>query len=319
MESKKYSSGNSSMKPWIDLDSMGRTLELKAGTIFYYDSGSAGQDQPESASKPLLILIHGLGDEADTWRHLIPLFCKKGYRIIAPDLPGFGRSTAGELPWKERITVNCHVKAVLSLVQSTGSVNPGNPAILIGSSMGAYIVQMAAFRLPDLFKSLILLDGCYPISGNLDKNLLLMGLPFIGRAWYRGFQKDHDAAWKSLYPYYNNLEAMANADREFLRQRVIDRVESKSQEQAYFASLRSMIRLHLSAKNKFTRDTRNFPGNFFVLWGESDRIMPLERAAAFRICRPDADFQIISGVGHLPHQEAPEKTADAILNFLEKN
>ena len=317
------------MKPWPALEQMGQTLELKGGKLFYYDS--AAQSNPgqsntgiTTASKPALFLIHGLGDEADTWRHLIPFLCAEGYRIIAPDLPGFGRSAHPEYSqWKERVSINGHIKALMALVQKIDSGRQAidssrgkRQVILIGSSMGAFIAQIIACRYPRLVKSLILLGACYPLSGNVSKGMILMGLPFIGKTRYRGFQRDHEAAWKSLYPYYYDLDAMDSSDRDFLRCRVVDRVESPGQEKAYFASLRSLIRMHIFAGNKFTHNTRVYPGKILLLWGESDRIMPVDKSAAFRSLRPDADFQLISGSGHLPHQEAPEKTAGVILRFL---
>ena len=73
------------MPAYPSLDGFGRKIRLpKAGLeVFYYDAGK--QD------KPAALLVHGLGDEADTWRHLIkPL--SQFWRVIAPDLPGFGRS-----------------------------------------------------------------------------------------------------------------------------------------------------------------------------------------------------------------------------------
>jgi pimeloyl-ACP methyl ester carboxylesterase len=44
--------------------------------------------------------------------------------------------------------------------------------------------------------------------------------------------------------------------------------------------------------------------------------MPAERTAPFRDLRPDAVFKTIAGAGHLPHQEKPEETLEAILAFL---
>mgnify|MGYP001770903147 CR=1 FL=1 len=40
---------------------------------------------------PALVLLHGLADEADSWRQVIPVLAQT-HRVIAPDLPGFGRS-----------------------------------------------------------------------------------------------------------------------------------------------------------------------------------------------------------------------------------
>jgi pimeloyl-ACP methyl ester carboxylesterase len=305
MNIEAYSSQNPAMKPWPAFAGRGKTLSLKGGKLFFYDFGEA--------SKPALILIHGLGDEADSWRHLMPLLSAGGYRLIAPDLPGFGRSLYnGTSPWRGRISVNAHAQAVISLVQA---LSAERPVVLVGSSMGAIISQAAAFKKPGLVKSLILVDGCYPVSIRPNWGLLLMG--FAGRPWYRAFRKNHEGAWKSLYPYYNDLDAMSEADKIFLRERVIDRVESSGQEEAYFASLRSLNSINPFTRVFLSRKTKTFPGKILLLWGEADRIMPVHKIAVFRALRPDAVFQEIAGAGHLPHQEAPQKTADAILRFLE--
>ena len=60
-----------------------RTISLPDRTeIFLYDSAGDG---------PPLILLHGLQDEADTWRHIYGALAAQ-YRVIAPDLPRCGRS-----------------------------------------------------------------------------------------------------------------------------------------------------------------------------------------------------------------------------------
>jgi pimeloyl-ACP methyl ester carboxylesterase len=299
------------MKPWPALAGQGKMLSLPGGKLFFYDAndGVAGRNAP--AEEPSLILIHGLGDEADSWRHLIPLLSATGRRIFAPDLPGFGRSD-----WKGKISIKAHALAVLGLMQEAGAASPSNPAILVGCSMGAIIAQAAAYERPDLVKELILIDGCFPLSTSADKGMLLMGLPFLGRAWYRGFRKNHEGAWKSLYPYYRDLDAMSAEDKDFLRRRVIARVESASQERAYFASLRSLNNLALLGRRDFSSRIKNFPGKIHLLWGEADQVIPAAQNSAFRSLRPDADFQQIPHAGHLPQQEAPEETSQAILRVL---
>jgi pimeloyl-ACP methyl ester carboxylesterase len=310
MNIEAYTSQNLTMKPWPALAGRGKTLSLNGGKLFFYDYEADRAD----SGKPALILIHGLGDEADSWRHLMPLLSAGGYRLIAPDLPGFGRSLHnGTSPWRGWISVSAHAQAVISLMREVAE----KPVVLVGSSMGALISQVAAFKKPDLVKALILVDGCFPVSISPNWALVLMGLPFFGRSWYRAFRKNHEGAWKSLYPYYGDLDAMSEADRIFLRERVIDRVESSGQEAAYFASLRSLNSVTPFTRAVLSRKTKAFPGKILLLWGEADRIIPVEKIAVFRNLRPDAVFREIPGAGHLPHQESPQKTAEAILRFLE--
>jgi len=292
------------MKPWPSLVPFGKTLPLSGGELFYYDNNAA--------DKPAIVLLHGLGDEADTWRHIFPLLSDAGYRVIAPDLPGFGRSN-----WKGRISVRGHCNAVIHLLTVTGAASANQPAALAGSSLGAGIAEMTACRRPDLVKSLILIDGCLPFARR-DKGFFLLGMPFIGTSWYRSFRSNHEAAWKSLYPYYGDLDGMSAADKDFLRERVIDRVESSNQERGYFATLRSMNTFPFFGERNLVRKIKTFSGKIAILWGEKDNVFPPKKAAIFRKLRPEADFTFINGAGHLPHQEKPDATASEIIRFLKE-
>jgi pimeloyl-ACP methyl ester carboxylesterase len=305
------------MQSWPALASLAKTLEIHNGgdreTIFYYDSITAADNS--AGEKPLLVLIHGLGDEADSWRGLFPLLRERCH-VIAPDLPGFGRSTA---PGK--IGVKRHIAAIVRLLEAKGA-SPEKPAILAGNSMGALVAEGAAVSRPDLVRALILIDGCFPLGIKPDAGLLFLCLPFLGKHWYRQFRRDHEAAYRSLFPYYADIEAMAEAERQFLRERVIERVESDAQERAYFASLRGMVWAFQTAGPQYLKKLSVFlrgsgvSSKFLMIWGEKDIIMPQAAAKPLRDAFPEAGFTVIGGAGHLPHQEKPVETAAAILRFL---
>jgi len=293
------------MKSWPSLTPYAKTLSLPGGDLFYYDSDSQTNS---AANKPALILIHGLGDEADTWRHVFPLLAAAGYRVVAPDLPGFGRSI-----WKGKISMSRHCNAVLRLLTAAGIAGPESPAVLAGSSLGAAICELAACKRPDLIKALIFIDGCFPLGGKIDKSLLKLMLPSVGSKWYRSFRKSPQLAWESLYPYYGDLNAMSAEDRAFLRERVIARVESENQERGYLSTLRSMSVFSVFNEKRISRRIKKYPGKITILWGEKDRVLPVEKSALFRGLRPDARMTLISGAGHLPHQEKCEETAAEML------
>jgi pimeloyl-ACP methyl ester carboxylesterase len=303
------------MKPWPSLADKSRVFHWdRRRTVFYYDSEAviSGDGQPRAAAgKPAVVLIHGLGDEADSWRRLAAPLSAGGFRVIAPDLPGFGRSGV-----RGKINLDVHSDAVLALIQAAGAADRENPAVFLGSSMGALIAESAAFKRPDLAKALILMDGCFPLAGRADKNLFFMGLPFIGKKWYRAFRSNHEGAWQSLSGYYRDLDALPEEDKQFLRERVIARVESKTQERAYFASLRSLNLVGLFGGAGFSYCVKHFPRKILVVWGAEDRVLKPGAAGKIRALRPDAAYTEISGAGHLPHQEKPQETAGVILNFL---
>jgi len=312
-------------KPWPSLETYGKLFPSKRFPgLFYFDFGTPDASR---SGKPALILVHGLGDEADTWRHIIPILGAAGYRVLAPDLPGFGRS-----PVPRCLNLRRHRDAVLELADAVKftSGNAEQGVVLIGSSMGAAVVEAAVLKRrtrksrdqkkPDayLIKGLVLVDGCIPLATPISLQLFLSSLPFAGKKWYRSFRNDPDRAWQSLFSYYADINSLPKDDQEFLRARVMDRVQSSSQERGYFASVRSMV--FQSLRTSYYRRIGAWPGKIGLVWGGKDRIMSLSNAETFAKLRGKnaTELAIIPEAGHLPHQERPIETAEAILAFLRK-
>jgi len=299
------------MRSWPALAACGKRVAMPGGELFYYDSAAGSElGKPGAGGKPTVVLIHGLGDEADTWRHVFPKLVAAGYRVLAPDLPGFGRSS-----WKGGIGIGVHRKAVARLMELAG-VSPDAGAVLVGSSLGAGIAELVAGDQPELVRGIVLVAGCFPFDNGFNKKFLLAALPFVGKKWYRGFRKNHGAAWRSLYSYYADLDSMDEADKSFLRERVIARVESPNQERGYLSTIRSMNGFLLFGSSSTARMMKSFPGRILILCGELDAVFPAENARLFRSLRPDAGFAVIAGAGHLPHQEKPEASCAELLRFL---
>jgi len=319
---------NASFSPWPSLEAYAKLFPSKRFPgLFYYDYDLPGTSR---SGKPALILIHGLGDEADTWRHIIPILGAAGYRVLAPDLPGFGRS-----PVPRYLNLYRHRDAVLELVEAAAG-NTEQGIVLIGSSMGAAIAEAAVLKnfvrkttAPSGFsrhdqkhsnsiKGLVLVDACIPIEAPVSLRLFLSALPFAGRKWYRSFRNEPKRAWESLFSYYADINSLPEADKEFLRARVMDRVMSPSQERGYFASLRSMIFQNL--RSSYYRRIGAWPGKIALIWGEKDTVMPRSSAESFIKLREknSTELAVIPNAGHLPHQEKPVETAEAILSFLRK-
>lgn len=84
------------MAPAAQLAPYAKTIALPGLdlNVSYFEAGAQ--------HRRTLILIHGLQDEADTWRHVFEPLAQR-YRVIAPDLPGFGRS---DKPQKSKKKLN---------------------------------------------------------------------------------------------------------------------------------------------------------------------------------------------------------------------
>ena len=306
------------MKPWPSLAEKAFCLKYHsrpAETIFYYDvapSTGGVWDNP-----PVFILVHGLGDEADSWRHIIPLLSSAGCRVIALDMPGFGRSAA-----VEKVSLKSYADVVLKLIPalvrpgySGEGASPNSPAVfLAGSSMGASVAEEAALKMPGLISGLILIGGSIP-GGPKNPGLFALLKLLFSKKWYRSYRKNPEGVWASLSPYYADLDSMPPDDKDFLRQRVMARVESPTQEQAFFAVQRNLVRTYLTASARFARKIKRYKGKILLIWGEKDRIMPLTSAETFKALREDIGLEIIPGAGHLPHQERPAEITRLMVDF----
>jgi pimeloyl-ACP methyl ester carboxylesterase len=262
-----------------------------------YDAGS-GDATP-------MLLIHGLGDESDTWRHvLLPL--ARHRRIVAVDLPGFGRSDRPHRPY----TLAFFAQTVLSLMDALGL----HRAILVGSSMGAATAQRLALVRPDLVERLVLIGGSLPTVRAIPMGPIWLFLaPGLGEGFYTSLRRSADAGYSTLQPYYYSLDALPEADRTFLKERVRARVFSDGQRRAYLSALRwLMIERAFRADQFHSRViTQRTPAT--LIWGEHDLIAPVASAYAMAALLPKAQVHVIPECGHLPQQERPEE----LLGILE--
>ena len=288
-----------SMAAWPALESYSRRVALpRCGvSLFAYDVGPA-----EAAP---LVLIHGLGNEADTWRYVIPPLADR-FRVVAPDLPGFGRS---DKP-RRAYTVPFFRDALLELLDVLGI----RKACLAGHSLGAIIAHFAALTHPDRVERLVLVaGGLLAPSQKLDAATLLFLIPGVGESLYRRFQRNPDAAYRSLEPYYSRLGDLPEAERAFLYRRVNERVRDEAQRRAFFSAFRRLALWLPSQQRGLRGSLARLTVPTLVIWGGADRINSVANGQALVAVQPSARLVIVPGAGHNVQEEAPRAVADAIL------
>ena len=289
------------MQPWPGLARYARTLTLPKGgsELFLFDTGTKG-----ASEQPVLLLVHGLGDEADTWRYLIePLSLK--YRVIAPDLPGFGRSGKPHRP----CTPALYVDTILDLINVLGVANMS----LAGHSLGGMIAHALTLAYPNVVSRLTLIDGCLsPLPQRVSLGMLTMLLPFLGKRYYNSLRSNPRAAYDTLRNYYANLDGLPEQDRDFLYQRVNERVWSDGQRDAYLSVMRYLPFWMMGNARKLTAKLGQSNVPTQVIWGENDIILTPDHAQALVAQQPNAHLHLIPNAGHLPHQERPQAVLDVL-------
>jgi pimeloyl-ACP methyl ester carboxylesterase len=178
------------------------TVKTERHTTFYLAAG------PENG--PAIIFIHGWPELSISWRHQLPAFGALGFRAIAPDMRGYGRSSV--YPRMEDYAQEQMVRDMIELIESLGRER----AVWVGHDWGSPVVWNLASHHPERCEAVANL--CVPyhtIEHGLDYALTL-----VDRSIYP--EKEYPAGQWDYMRYYeeNFAEAIAPMDanvRNFLK------------------------------------------------------------------------------------------------------
>jgi pimeloyl-ACP methyl ester carboxylesterase len=123
-----------------------RTISVGALTISYLDFEGGNPEH-------VIVLLHGWGLSARAYMRLSALIAARGYRVVAPDLPGFGRSSSPPASWDFEDYAEC-VKRFMSDVTGDAST-----ITLVGHSLGGAVAIALAARLGRRIEHLVLVDS----------------------------------------------------------------------------------------------------------------------------------------------------------------
>jgi pimeloyl-ACP methyl ester carboxylesterase len=113
----------------------------------------------EQGTGPLVLLVHGFPESWYSWRHQLPALAAAGYRAVAIDVRGYGRSSRPEAPTAYRILEL--VEDNVAVVEALGEES----AIVVGHDWGANIAAVSALVRPDVFRAVGLLSVPYAPRG----------------------------------------------------------------------------------------------------------------------------------------------------------
>lgn len=132
------------------------------------DLGGSRIHAVEEGSGPLILLVHGFPESWYSWRHQLPALAKAGYRAVAVDQRGYGRSSKFWDPAEYRI--DALVQDVVGVVEALGE----SKAVIVGHDWGAPVAWVGAWRHPEIFRAVV--GVSVPFS---DRGLVgLPGCPF---------------------------------------------------------------------------------------------------------------------------------------------
>ena len=255
---------------------------------------------------PLVLLIHGMAGSATTWKQVMPALSER-FTVLAPDLLGHGESdkTKGDY------SLGAMASTLRDLVVALGYKR----ATVVGQSYGGGIALQFAYQYPERCERLVLVNAG-GLGTEVNRLLRMLTLPgseaillvacappvrriveAIGRVIFRK-TLENATVIPELWRSYSSL-GDTEGRRAFLRtlRAVID---PRGQ------SVSAIDKLYLAA---------GMPT--LIIWGEDDRVIPVEHAHAAHAVIAGSWLEIIEGVGHYPHCEAPDRFVTALTEFIE--
>jgi pimeloyl-ACP methyl ester carboxylesterase len=247
---------------------------------------------------PAVVLVHGLGDKAaHDWDGLIPLLAKD-FRVLAFDLPGFGRASHDNAPY----TPTNYAAFVRFIVEKQFGTRP---ILLVGHSLGGAIALRYAAQNPRRVTALVLVD----VPGILYRSAYSQYLTRLGlnslpnlypaqRDHLRGIVSDVFGFMEKLRPTPEAIVFNPLLRKNFL-----------SADPTKIAGL-------ALALEDFGADLARATMPTLLLWGGRDEIAPLRNGWALSAMLPNAQLEIFESSGHTPMDDVPAAFGERVAGFL---
>ena len=261
---------------------------------------------------PLVLLLHGFPQFSYEYRHLVPALARAGYRAVAPDMRGFGRTSRPSRI--EDYALQTLGDDVAALVDALGEPR----AHIVGHEWGGTVAAEAALSHPDKVDRLILVNGAPAITlGRAihhsrrqrlrSSYILFYRIPRLPEWWLTAW---HGRAMRLL------LADDAFSARDLAAYRdAICRPRAAWAGLAYFRSIAHTIK----ADSDRLRGKR-ISAPTLVLWGERDRILrrDLVRWLDRQFTNPPRKI-LFPDAGHWVIEARPDEVAREVIEFIDQD
>jgi len=290
--------------------------------IRYASSGDGNKKAP-------IVMIHGFGSSADTWREQYAALAAAGHPVYGIDLLGFGGS---DKPVEASYSINLWARQVLDFVEEVvGKQGHGESAILFGNSIGSLVAcTAAADKARGSRVQGLVLNNC---AAGMNNKFLMTSTKVspIGRALFSG-----------IFGVLDFLLAQDGFASWFFERTKTEENVSKVLQSVYVNKARvdgDLVSSILSpaddpnAQKVFVKILCGDPGAtpetfmdevkqpMLLVWGDEDPFTPLKQGYGTYFAeelvegRPKTELAVVNA-GHCPHDDAPKEVNEAIIEWM---
>lgn len=250
------------------------------------------------AGRPL-VLVHGFGGDKDNWSFYAPYLKDQGYRLVFPDLPGFGENDRSLAP---DYSIGAQAARLRDFLTALGI----DKCHLGGNSMGGAIALRFALDFPERLLSLTLFNNAGVIGteeSELQQRVLQGESPLVPRTMA---DIDRLLAFVAYKPRWVPRQFKRVAFDEMKpHEALLEKIFGQLVEDALDRPLNDRL-------NEIRVPTQ-------IIWGRHDRLIDVTCAVVQHQGIPHSELVIFEDVGHVPMIERPAATARHHLAFLAKH
>jgi pimeloyl-ACP methyl ester carboxylesterase len=252
-----------------------------------------------TGSGPDVLLLHGFPDSHELWRHQIPALVGAGFRVIAPDLRGFGLT---EIPKGGVAAYRADqlVADVVSLLDVLGVAT----VRLVAHDWGAVIGWLFAIKHPERIDRYVAISVGHPTSyarGGFKQKLM---------GWYiLMFQLRGLAEWLFSFNDFALFKRLSGFPQELPNWRAdLGRPGRLTAAMSYYRANAALI---------FPFDRGNVGVPVTGIWSSEDvALAERQMVNSAQFCKAGWRYERIDGVGHWLPLEAPERLNPLLLEYL---
>jgi epoxide hydrolase 4 len=285
---------------WVKHDEVVGNTRLHVRT---YDAAT-----PDGA--PVALLLHGWPQDGTCWEPVAARLHEAGYRVVAPDLKGFGRSDAPRKGYDPATLAD-------ETSQLIRALTPGK-ALLVGHDWGGAVALSTAFRHPGRVRALVTASSPFrQIDLTAAWHIPLLNLPIAPQVAFKvaGGPLTRAAIRYSAVnqePFDDDAMARYSAAVRAAPSGWLSYYRTLSRAAVIDWGVRRVRRRASFLRPPDGPNRLRVPAT--VVWGARDRVTPVHLAA--RVAHDlEAELVVVDDVGHFVHEEAPDEFADAVLEL----
>jgi pimeloyl-ACP methyl ester carboxylesterase len=169
----------------------------------------------EADRRPLILMLHGFPELAYSWRKVMLPIANAGYRVIAPDVRGYGRTSGWDVKYDDDLRPFRTLNKIHDMVALVAAFGYRNVAAVIGHDQGSPLAGWCALARPDIFQSVAMMSAPFggapsipfntadgppqpaPAADTMDRDLAALNPP---RKYYQRYYTTREANENLSHP-----------------------------------------------------------------------------------------------------------------------